>query len=61
MLDGPRHPFDPQAAYQRSRAQYGWTEDLSLLTADELADRAEATLAALPPERVAEARRRGLV
>lgn len=58
-LDGPRHPSDPQAAYQRSRAQYGWTEDLSLLTADELADRAEAGLAALSPEKLDEARRLG--
>ena len=40
MLDGPRRPSDPQAAYQRSRAQYGW-EDLSLLTDDELSDRAQ--------------------
>ena len=59
MLDGPYHPSDPQAAYQRSRAQYGWTEDLSLLTADELADRAEAGLAALSPEELAEAHRLG--
>ena len=61
MLDGPRQPSDPQAAYQKSRAQYGWTEDLSLLTADELADRAEAGLAALPPEKLDEARRLGWV
>ena len=59
MLDGPRHPSDPQAAYQRSRAQYGWTGDLSPLTADELADRAEAGLAALSPEKLAEARHLG--
>ena len=59
MLDGPRHLSDPQVAYQRSRTQYGWAEDLSLLTADELADRAEAGLAALSPEKVEEARRLG--
>ncbi len=60
MLDGPRRPSDPQAAYRRSRAQYGWAEDLSPLTVDELADRAEITLVELPPEKITEARRLGL-
>ena len=57
MLDGPRHA--PAEAESRVRLKYG-LPDLSHLTDDELADQAEATLAALPPEKVAEARRLGL-
>ncbi len=57
LLDGPRHT--PAEAEDRVRRKYG-LPDLSHLTDDELADQAEATLAALPPEKVAEARRLGL-
>jgi predicted transcriptional regulator len=57
MLDGPRHT--PAEADERLRRKYGFP-DLSHLTGDELADQAEATLAALPPEKVAEAQRLGL-
>ena len=57
MLDGPRHT--PAEAEERTRRKYGYP-DFSHLTDDELADQAEATLAALPPEKVAEARRLGL-
>ena len=58
MLDGPRHT--PAEADERTRRKYGYP-DFSNLTDDELADQAEATLAALPPEKVAEAQRLGLV
>ena len=58
MLDGPRHTL--AEAEERTRLKYGFP-DLSHLTDDELADQAEATLAALPPEKVAEARRLGLI
>lgn len=57
MLDGPHHTS--AEADERLRRKYG-CPDLSHLTADELADRAEATLAELPSEKVAEARRLGL-
>ena len=58
MLDGPRHT--PAEAEAKTRQKYGYS-DLSHLTDDELLDQAEATLAALPPEKVAEARRLGLL
>ncbi len=58
MLDGPRHT--PAEAEERTRLKYGYP-DFSRLTDDELADQAEATLAALPAEKVAEARRLGLI
>lgn len=58
MLDGPRHTLAEVEA--RIRQKHGYP-NLSHLTDDELADRAEATLAALPPENVAEARRLGLI
>ncbi len=58
MLNGPRHM--PAEAEERTRRKYGYP-NFSHLTDDELADQAEATLAALPPEKVAEARRLGLV
>ncbi len=61
MLDGPRRPFDPQASTQNARQKYGWTEDLSPLSNDELSDRYEAGLDALPPETLAEAKRLGLL
>lgn len=58
MLDGPRHTLAEGNA--RLQQRYGFP-DLSHLSNDELADRAEATLATLPPEKVAEARRLGLI
>ena len=51
MLDGPRHTFAEGTA--KLQQKYGFP-DLSHLSAEELADRAEATLATLPPEKVAE-------
>ena len=60
-LKGPRRVYDPQATFQRLKEKFEWMEDLSHLTDDELADRYEAGLAALPPEKVAEARRLGLL
>ncbi len=61
LLEGPRRPSDPEAAYQGSREKYGWSDDLSALTDEELADRYEAGLAALPPDKAAEAQRMGLL
>jgi len=58
MLDGPRHSFEESHA--RMRQKFGFP-DLSHLTADELADQAEATLAELPPEKIAEAQRLGRI
>ena len=58
MLDGPRHALAESTA--RLQQKHDWP-DLSHLTDDALADRTEATLATLPPEKVAEARRRGLI
>ena len=58
MLDGPRHT--EAEVHARLQRKYGFS-DLSHLTDDELADQAEATLAILPPEKVAEARRLGLI
>ncbi len=61
MLDGPRRPFDPQASTQNAREKYGWTEDLSPLSNEELRDRYEAGLDALAPEKLAEAKHLGLL
>jgi len=58
MLDGPWHPFEESHA--RMRQKFGFP-DLSHLTDEELADQAEATLAELPPEKIAEAQRLGLI
>ncbi len=58
MLDGPRSTHAEGNA--KLQQKYGFP-DLSHLTDDELADRTEATLATLPPENVAEARRLGLI
>lgn len=57
MLDGPRHT--PAEAEEWARRKHGYP-DFTPLTAEELADQAEATLASLPAENVAEARRLGL-
>lgn len=62
ILNGPFHPFDPAADRRRIKEKYGIEiEDLSHLSDEELAERTEATLAALPPEKVAEAERLGLI
>ncbi len=62
ILNGPFHTFDPAADRQRIKEKYGIElEDLSHLSREELAERAEATLAALSPEKVAEAERLGLI
>lgn len=57
MLDGPRHT--PAEAEERTRRKHGYP-DFTPLTPEELADQAEATLAALPAKNVVEARRLGL-
>ena len=59
MLDGPRRPFDPAATYQKYREKFGWTEDLSGLSDEELTANYEAGIAVLPPEKKAEADRLG--
>ena len=61
ILEGPRFPADPEAAYQRSREKHGWDENLAALTDEELADRYDAGLAALSPDKAAEAQRMGLL
>ena len=58
MLEGPWHPFEE--AHERMRQKFGFP-DLSHLTDEELAERAEATLAELPTEKIAEAQRLGLI
>ncbi len=60
MLDGPRRRFDPAATYQQYRERYGWS-DLSHLSREELEEHGDAILDALPPEKIAEARRLGLI
>lgn len=60
ILNGPRRPYDPEATYRKYQEKYGWS-DLSHLTDDELVEQAEAALAALPPEKIVEAERRGLL
>ena len=36
-LDAPRHPFDPDATYQKYKAMFGWRDDdFSHLSGDEL-------------------------
>ncbi len=56
MLDGPRHTLDEVEA--RMRQKYGFP-DLSYLTADELADQTEQTIAAMNPQVRAELEREG--
>ena len=60
MLDGPRYPFDRKASYQKYREKYGWA-DLSHLTREELEEQGDTILDALPPEKIAEAKRLGLI
>jgi predicted Ser/Thr protein kinase len=62
ILNGPFHLFDPAADRRRIKEKYGIElEDLSHLSREELADRADASLAVLPPEVIAEAKREGLL
>jgi hypothetical protein len=62
ILNGPFHPFDPAADRRRIKEKYGIEiEDLSHLSREELAAQADATLAALSPEVIAEAERQGLL
>lgn len=58
MLDGPKHTA--AEVKERTRLKYGYA-DLSHLTHDEIVEQAEAALAALPPEKFAEAERLGLI
>ncbi len=56
MLDGPWHPVEESHA--RMRQKFGFP-DLSHLTHEELADQAEAAIAAMDPEVRAELEREG--
>ena len=56
MLDGSWHPFEE--AHERMRQKFGFP-DLSHLTHEELADQAEAAIAAMDPEVRAELEREG--
>ena len=58
MLDGPRHSHETSMAEMRRKYNL---PDLSHLSHDELVEQAEAALAALPPEKIAEAERLGLI
>ena len=58
LLTGPAHTLDE--ADERLRRKYN-LPDLSRLSREELAEEAEAALAALPPEKIAEAKRLGLI
>jgi len=58
MLDGPRHTLAESAARLQQKHD---CPHLSHLTDDALADRTEATLATLPPEKVAGGLRMGLI
>jgi len=58
LLTGPAHSLDE--ADERLRRKYN-LPDLSHLSREELAEQAETALAALPPEKIAEAERLGLL
>ncbi len=58
ILNGPRRPFAEAEADFRRRHHL---PNPSGLTHEELIEQAEAALAALPPERIAEAERLGLI
>ncbi len=58
MLDGPRRPHADSMAEMRRK--YALPAP-SHLTHDELVEQAEAALAAMPPEKIAEAERLGLI
>ena len=62
ILNGPFHPFDPAADRRRIKEKYGVElEDLSHLSREELADRAEETIARMDPAVRAELEREGLL
>jgi uncharacterized protein YciI len=58
LLTGPAHSLDE--ADERLRAKYN-LPDLSHMSRQELAEQADAILTTLPPEKVAEAERLGLI
>ena len=58
MIDGPWHTLEE--SNERMRRKYN-IPDPSHLTREELAEQAEAYLATLPPEKIAEAERLGLI
>ena len=58
MLDGPRHTA--AEVKERMRLKYGYS-DFSHLSHEELEDMGDAILDALPPEKIAEAKRLGLM
>jgi predicted transcriptional regulator len=58
MLDGPRRPHTESMAEMRRK--YSLPER-SHLTHEELEEQGDAVLASLPPERIAEAERLGLI
>lgn len=60
ILNGPSKPFDAEATYRRYKEKYGWP-DLPDVSPDQMEAEAEAILAALPPEKLAEAVRQGLL
>ena len=60
MLDGPRHRFDPDATYRKYKEKFGW-DDLPPMTTEELEAQGDAILASLPPEKIAEMERLGLI
>lgn len=60
ILNGPTRPFDPEATYRKYQEKYGWA-DMPDGPPDQIEAEAEAILAALPPEKLAEAVRQGLL
>ena len=60
ILNGPSKPFDPGATYRRYKEKYGWS-DMPDGPPEQMEAEAEAILAALPPEKIAEAVRQGLL
>ena len=59
-MNGPSKPFDPEATYRRYKEKYGWS-DLPDVSPEQMEAEAEAILAVLPPEKLAEAVRQGLL
>lgn len=60
ILNGPFHPFDPDAIYQKYANKYG-LPDLSHLSDEELAEQAEEIIARMDPSVRAEMERQGLL
>lgn len=58
MLDGPK--YTQAESRERMRQKYGYT-GLTGLTREELEEQGDAILATLPPEKIAEAERLGLI